>query len=363
MSKYKVVVYAIANNEAKFAEQWAKNMSEADEIYVLLDPTCSDNTKEILEANGVKVKEKLIRPWRFDRARNESLKLVPKDADICVCTDLDELFDPGWRQILEEKWEPDTNQGVYRYWHNAGSPNDTPNIFDYSKIHDRHSFSWKWIIHEYIVQKDPNQKIKQTKLDGIFLRHYPDNKKPRSYKTLLERAVKEEKHDTRYLGLLAEEYVNAKEFENAEKTAKQLLTEKKAWTHDICFAYKILIKSANMQQDYQKARNYCYEALAKCDYCKVFHGELGQLLITQLNDSELGIAHVKKCVAIENDVITAREQEWNNKAYNYNLISIGYFNLKDYANALLYVDMAITLDPNVEAYKQNKQIYINAYEI
>ena len=101
MSKYKVVVYAIANNEAKFAEQWAKNMSEADEIYVLLDPTCSDNTKEILEANGVKVKEKLIRPWRFDRARNESLKLVPKDADICVCTDLDELFDPGWRQILE----------------------------------------------------------------------------------------------------------------------------------------------------------------------------------------------------------------------------------------------------------------------
>ena len=118
-----------------------------------------------------------------------------------------------------------------------------------------------------------------------------------------------------------------------------------------------------MQQDYQKARNYCYEALSKCDYCKVFHGELGQLLITQLNDSELGIAHVKKCMAIENDVITAREQEWNNKAYNYNLISIGYFNLKDYANALLYVDMAITLDPNVEAYKQNKQIYINAYEI
>jgi hypothetical protein len=36
MGKYKIVVYAIAKNEAKFAEKWAKNMSEADEIVVLL---------------------------------------------------------------------------------------------------------------------------------------------------------------------------------------------------------------------------------------------------------------------------------------------------------------------------------------
>ena len=42
-----------------------------------------------------------IAPWRFDTARNRSLALVPEDADICVCTDLDEVFHPGWRAALE----------------------------------------------------------------------------------------------------------------------------------------------------------------------------------------------------------------------------------------------------------------------
>lgn len=41
-------------------------------------------------------------------ARNISLDHVPEDVDICVCTDLDELFEPGWRKKLEEAW---LNQG------------------------------------------------------------------------------------------------------------------------------------------------------------------------------------------------------------------------------------------------------------
>ena len=361
MNKYKVVVYAIAKNEAKFAEAWAKNMSEADEIYVLLDPTSSDNTKEILEANGVKVKEKLIKPWRFDRARNESLKLVPKDADICVCTDLDELFDPGWRQVLEEKWTPETNQGVYKFWNNAKVPDQIPNYFDNAKIHDRKSFVWKWIIHEFIVPKNPEQQINKVKLDGILLKHYPDSTKPRSYKKLLEKAVKKEKKDTRYLSLLAEEYIVAHEYDNVEKTCFQLLKVKNANIADTCLAYKCLIQSAIAQKNYKQAKKWCYEGLKKCDSCRIFYGDLGQLLITQFNDSELGIALIKKCMSIENDVIAAREHEWKNPAYNNNLISIGYYNLKDYANALMYVDIAIQQDPQIESYKQNRELYINVY--
>ncbi len=361
MNKFKVVVYAIAKNEAKFAEAWAKNMSEADEIYVLLDPTTTDNTKQILEANGVKVKEKLIKPWRFDRARNESLKLVPKDADICVCTDLDELFDPGWRQIIEEKWTPETNQGIYKFWHNAKYPDQVPNYFNNSKIHDRNTFVWKWIIHEFIVPKNPEQKINQVKLDGILLKHYPDTTKPRSYKKLLEEAVKKEKNDTRYLSLLAEEYLMAKEFENLEKTCKHLLTIKNANISDACLAYKCLIQSAIAQENYKQAKKLCYEGLQKCDLCRVFYGELGKLCITQFNENELGIALIKKCMRIEDDIMAAREQEWKNVAYNNNLISVAYYNLKDYSNALMYIDIAINLNPAENTYKTNRDLYINAY--
>ena len=100
----KVIVYAIRKNEEKFAKRWADNMSEADEIYVL-DTGSQDKTIEILKQNGVIVKQGLIYPWRFDTARNLSLDLVPWDADICVCTDLDELFTKGWRKELECVWQ------------------------------------------------------------------------------------------------------------------------------------------------------------------------------------------------------------------------------------------------------------------
>ena len=40
---------------------------------------------------------------------------MPEEADICVCTDLDEVFHPGWREALEKAWAPGTGQARYRY--------------------------------------------------------------------------------------------------------------------------------------------------------------------------------------------------------------------------------------------------------
>ena len=61
-------------------------MSEADYI-VVLDTGSSDNTVKKLKNKGIFVKQQIISPWRFDKARNESLKLVQQDTDICDCTD------------------------------------------------------------------------------------------------------------------------------------------------------------------------------------------------------------------------------------------------------------------------------------
>lgn len=359
MGKYKVVVYAIAKNEAKFADAWAENMSEADEIYVLLDPTSTDNTKEILERHGVNVVEKLISPWRFDRARNESLNLVPSDADICVCTDLDELFTPGWRKILEDNWRDDTNQAGYKYYHNAGSANEPPNIFEYSKIHDRNSFYWKWPVHEYIVQIDPHKQINSVVLDGVMLKHYPDNAKPRDYRSLLEFAVEDDPSDTRSLGLLIETYYNSKDFDKAKEKINHMLSLENVLMFDVCMAYKYFIQLEYDQGNYSVAKSLCYQALAKCDYCKVFYGELGKICILHEKDYEYGISQLKKCLSINTDVMPSREASWNDKAYIYDLISIGYFYLNDADNALKFVDKAIELNPNHEVYLSNKKIYLN----
>ena len=122
--KLKIVVYAICQNEAKFVKRWMESMKEADEI-VVLDTGSKDGTPELLQSLGAKVETKRYvkwgsvseykrivaakkeTPWRFDWARNDSIdlakRLVP-DADILVCTDLDEILLPGWREKLEKAW-------------------------------------------------------------------------------------------------------------------------------------------------------------------------------------------------------------------------------------------------------------------
>lgn len=110
----KIVVYAICKNEEKFVRRWMASMSEADQI-VVLDTGSTDNTVQLLRELGADVTQEVISPWRFDTARNRSLELVPEDTDICVCTDLDEMFIPGWRVQLEKAWIPGTTQCKYHY--------------------------------------------------------------------------------------------------------------------------------------------------------------------------------------------------------------------------------------------------------
>ena len=364
-NKLKVYVYAIAKNESKFVDRWVDSMSEADGIYVLVDGTTTDNTAELLKKRKVHVEKKIIAPWRFDTARNESLKLVPKDADVCVCTDLDEILSHGWRDIVEQNWvKGETNQGLYKIWYNAEAKNETPNIANCLKMHDRNSFYWKWSIHEYIVQKDPDQKLNVVNLEGILLSHCPDLTKPRNYKKLLQEAVENDPDDIRYQQLLAEEYLNSNEFEEAKVIINNLIQNPKSvHPYDIAISYKMLCLLTEKKGDFEKLRSSCYQALAKVSDCRWFYAELGDVLINQFKDFSLGIAMMEKALSIRNIVITARETEWQNEARIYCDLSIAYFYLKNYNKAIECIDLALEKNVNpsfVDTYLANKKIYEDA---
>lgn len=111
---YRIYVYAICKNEEKFAERWVRSMQEADGICVL-DTGSTDGTAERLRELGAHVTQEAVTPWRFDTARNRSLELVPEDADLCVCTDLDEVFRPGWRTAMEQALAGGAEKLRYRY--------------------------------------------------------------------------------------------------------------------------------------------------------------------------------------------------------------------------------------------------------
>ena len=138
---YRVCVYAICKNESQFVERFMDSMSEADDICVL-DTGSTDDTVEKLRTRGAHVEQKVISPWRFDVARSESLKLIPKDADICCCIDLDEQFRSGWREKLERAWQPNTTRARYRYTWSFLPDGREGCVFWTDKIHKNGCYRW-----------------------------------------------------------------------------------------------------------------------------------------------------------------------------------------------------------------------------
>ena len=345
----KVCVYGIAKNESKFVDEWVDSMSEADEIYVLVDGTTTDDTAEKLRARGVHVEVREIKPFRFDVARNASLELVPDDCDVCVCTDLDERFSPGWREVLEREWVVGVNnQAEYKFWHNAGSAEwDEPNIFTYSKIHSRRDFHWKWAVHEYIVANE-GVVVKKVELPGVMLKHYPDGTKSRSsYTPLLELAVKDDPKDTRCLELLCEAYLSEKRVSDAEKILEKLFDRKSKdplGGVGMCFKLKVMIAKA--KRDYDGLVSGCYEALSrkKLLECRWFYGELGEYYVCNGQEVLLGLGMLAKCLNIENDVISSREVEWKDKAKIYSIMSIGWYKISKFDESVKYAKMAVEVN-------------------
>lgn len=230
----KIAIYAICKNEMKFIDKWINSMMEADCICVL-DTGSTDGTYEkFLELQKqypekIIIKQKEISPWRFDVARNESLKLVPEDCNILMCTDLDELLDPGWAQILREEWiDGKYTRCMYKYIWSHLDNGEPGRIFGYNKIHDR-NWIWKYPVHELLWNK--NTKTENYSEDEslnlfnkITLQHYPDRSKSRSsYLPLLELRAKEYKDDYYGLIYLSHEYHYHKMWDKSNEILQKTL--------------------------------------------------------------------------------------------------------------------------------------------
>lgn len=217
MGNYKIAVYTICKDEIQNVDQWMTSMFEADYICVL-DTGSKDGTYEKLLSWQKKFPQKVIisqktySPWRFDTPRNDSLALIPKDADIDISTDLDERLVFGWSDLFKKAWDKSISkkQLAYKYAWSHNQDGTPARVFWYNKCHDN-SGKWKWYypVHETLVYDDnpkaiiPNDKVS----DDILLHHFPANKTSRSnYLPLLELRAKENPNDYYGLVYLAHEY-------------------------------------------------------------------------------------------------------------------------------------------------------------
>jgi len=355
MKKYKIAVYAITKNEEKHVDRWVPSMSEADAIYVL-DTASTDKTVEKLKKySKVHVTTKKYDPWRFDQARNDSLNLVPEDFDICVCTDLDEVFEKGWRQKLEECWKKDTTRLQYNYnW--SFDENGRPLVnFYISKIHARTGYMWTHPVHEVLVPTTECDNVITT--NEITVNHYPDSKKSRgSYLPLLELSVKEDPLDDRNMHYLGREYMFHQKWNEAIDTLiKHLSLPRALWKDERCASMRFIGRCYKNMYRYEEAKMWYQKACEEAPYLRDPYIEMA-LLYYDLEDWEGVVEKVTDALAIKiktksyiNEVFS-----WNETPYD--LLAIAYYNLGNYVLAYKYSTLALKENPLDKRLVNNQNI-------
>jgi len=329
-------------------------MKEADEIYVL-DTGSTDNTVKLLSDLGVKVTIQEIKPWRFDVARNKSLELVPKDADICICTDLDEVFEKGWREKLESIWNPNINRLAYNYnWSFDKNGNPAVNFY-IEKIHQRNDYKWTHPVHEVLTYLKENENKITT--NDITLNHYPDSTKSRgSYLPLLELSVEENPEDDRNMHYLGREYMYYQKWNECIDTLIRHLNLKSAtWKDERGASMRFISRAYIALKRYDEAKMWLDKAMKETPYLRDAFVERA-LLAYQLSNYEEVIYYCNKALDIKTHQKTYINEtfSWDNTIYD--LLSIAYFYTNQIELSLKNLDIAISMNPTDNRLIENKKI-------
>ena len=341
----KIVVYAICKNESQFVQRWMDSMSEADQV-VVLDTGSTDDTVELLRREGALVTVEPIIPWRFDAARNRSLELVPEDADICVCTDLDEVFHPGWRNALEKAWGPGISQARYRYTWSFRPDGAEGVVFWPEKVHQRHGYRWTHPVHEVLEWVGPGTPGSMVTVLGMQLDHHPDPSKSRGqYLPLLELSVQEAPEDDRNVHYLGREYLFHQRWDDCIATLKHHLSMPSAtWEDERASSMRYIAKAYCQKGQRDMARNWLLRAIAQAPHLREPWVEMAQLLYEQQNwDGVLYFTDGALAITYRPDSYICESEPWGSLPHD--LRCQAYYHTGRTALALEEAKKALALSP------------------
>lgn len=278
---YQICVYAMCKNEEPFVDRWIHSMKEADMI-VVMDTGSTDNTAALLRSRGAVVYTARIDPWRWDAARERSLSYVPDDVDICVATDLDDVWTPGWRTLLEKAWQPGTTRARHLYNYSI-SPDGRPlkqNPY-HSRIHARYGYQWTRANHEYLqyignsketsAESSPHILTSPEKIvdvEGLTLNHYPDLTKSRTFNLALTKlALQEDPNDIDMLYCLGMDYFHHKLFVECKEAFLRFLAHPTADEQTLVSqrsqAMALIAQCLELQGDLEEAYQWFFKAASE----------------------------------------------------------------------------------------------------
>ena len=353
----KICVYAICKNEIKFAERFFASVKEADYVCVL-DTGSTDGTYEKFKELGAICKQKKYKNFRFDVARNDSMALIPPDADICVCVDIDEYFNPGWSKILKENWRAGVGRARYRYTWNFNPDGSEGVVFMADKIHKRGAYKWVYPVHE-VLSPTTKENLKFIDLPTIQLNHKADDTKSRkSYLPLLELSVKENPNDDRNMHYLGREYMFNKQYDLAIETLiRHLNMPSSRWDIERCASLRYIANCYKHKGDFENEESHLLLASLECNYVCEPYFELGAFYFEHKQYLKAAFMF-SEMLKITNRYLNYMSSPacWGSLPYDY--LSICYYELGNLKLAIKNVEIAISLSAD-ERLKQNKQIFVN----
>ncbi len=286
--------------------------------------------------------------------------MIPEDADICVCTDLDEVFNKEWRKELEEIWTPITDRVRYNLNFTFDNNNNPVSSYFISKIHTRNNYKWTHPIHE-VITFTANKEENIITSDKIIINHYPDRKKDRSfYLKLLEKSVEENPLDDRNMHYLGREYMYNKEWNKSIDTLiKHLYLKSSTWNEERSASMRFISRCYIELKRYDEAEMWLNKAIKETPNIREPYIEMGLLFYKILN-YELAIKYIEKGLDIKekSPIYINEEFAWNETPYD--ILSICYFNLKNKEKSIENVLKALEINNFSDRLKNNYYIIKNS---
>lgn len=323
----KIAVCAIMKNEKQFVERFCESARDAD-LILIADTGSTDGAKEEAIRCGATVYDICISPWRFDHARNAALALLPKDIDIVISLDIDEILQPGWREEIERVWVPgETTRLRYKFDWGCGI------VFYYEKIFAKHGYFFHHPCHEYpIYDKRITEVWAQT--DMLLAVHMPDPTKSRGqYMDLLELSVKEDPDCPRNAFYYARELsFNGRWQESIDACNRYLKLPRADWPNERCYAYRVIGRCYVALGDTENAYKAFMQAAGESPNTREPWYELAHLMYMQHRWEEC-FAYSMRCLKVENKelVYTVDPEVWGSKPHDLAALSAWHLGMKKIA--------------------------------
>jgi glycosyltransferase involved in cell wall biosynthesis len=338
--KLKICVYAISKNEAHFVPRFCESAKEAD-LILIADTGSTDGLPDVAREHGAVVHDICITPWRFDLARNAALALIPRDMDVCISLDIDEVLQPGWREEIERVWKKgETTRLRYMFDWGAGI------AFYYEKIHARHGYMWHHPCHEYPV---PDGRITEVwaQTSMLLAVHKPDPTKSRGqYLDLLELSVKEDPRCPRNAFYYARELsFHRKWQESIDALNRYLKMPEATWPNERCYAYRTMGRCYSELKNMQEAEKAFQLACAEAPNTREPWCELAMLTYRQSRWEET-FAYAMRALTIKDKaaVYTCDPAVWGHWPHDLASIAAWQLGLRDVS--LQQAELAVAATPD-----------------